>query len=77
MSISLQCHKCNGRMEQGFVVDNTYGSVGVSHWVAGAPRKSFWMGTKAPAELAIPIGVFRCSSCGYLEHYARESFAAE
>lgn len=76
MSTSQQCPKCKGAMEQGFVLDNTYGARGVSHWASGAPRKSFWMGTKVPNEKQIPIGTFRCSSCGYLEHYAKDEFAA-
>ena len=64
-------------MAQGFVVDNTHGGRVVSKWAEGAPVKSFWFGTKAPAEGVIPIGTYRCSSCGYLESYARQEFAAE
>ena len=64
-------------MEQGYILDHTYGGRMVSAWVAGTPQKSFWTGTKAPAEDAIPIGTFRCSGCGFLEHYARPEFAAE
>jgi hypothetical protein len=63
-------------MEQGFVLDNTHGARVVSHWAAGAPEKSFWVGTKLPEEKTIPIGTFRCSSCGFLEGYARPEFAA-
>ena len=32
--------------------------------------KLFWTGTKLPAK-EIPIGTYRCSSCGYLESYAK------
>ena len=64
-------------MEQGFALDNTYGAQGVSHWVAGAPQKSFWTGTKVAKGACIAIGSYRCSSCGYLEFYAREEFAAK
>ena len=63
-------------MKQGFVVDNTYGAQVVSKWAAGAPRKSFWGGVKSPDEDLVPIGTYRCSSCGYLEMYARSEFAA-
>jgi hypothetical protein len=63
-------------MEQGFVVDSTQGFRGVSHWVGGAPRRSFWSGTKLPKEGMIPIGTYRCSSCGFLEGYARPEFGA-
>jgi hypothetical protein len=77
MSNQLKCPKCSGRMEQGFVLDNTYGARLISHWVPGEPKKSFWMGTKAPDTSALPIGVFRCSSCGFLEQYAGHKFAAQ
>ena len=70
-----QCPKCNGRMEQGFVLDHTYGGRLVSRWAPGAPQKSFWNGTKLPDD-SVPIGSFRCESCGYLELYARHKFAA-
>src|SRR5262249_10050908 len=75
MTASLKCPKCSGLMEQGFVLDNTHGGNLVSHWARGAPLKSLLFGTKRP-EAQLPIGTFRCSSCGYLEAYAREEFAA-
>jgi len=62
-------------MEQGFVLDKTHGAQMVSQWVPGAPLKSFWVGTKAPGDDLVPIGTYRCSSCGYLESYARHEFA--
>ena len=74
---SQRCAKCGGVMKQGFVLDNDHGSRGVSHWGAGAPAKSFWTGTKLSGKLIIPIGTFRCDSCGYLESYARDEFAAQ
>jgi hypothetical protein len=72
-----QCPKCSGQMEQGFVLDNTHGARIVSQWAVGAPQKSFWTGTKLPDEALIPIGTFRCTSCGFLESYARPEFAAQ
>jgi hypothetical protein len=62
-------------MEQGFVLDNTYGARVVSQWAAGAPVKSFWVGTKPPDDKLVPIGAYRCASCGFLELYARQEFA--
>ena len=70
-----RCPKCGSSMEQGFVLDNTYGGRLVSQWVPGVPLKSFWGGTKLPDEQLIPIGAYRCTSCGYLELYARQEFA--
>jgi len=64
-------------MEQGFVLDNTYGARIVSQWALGAPLKSFWVGTKLPDDTLVPIGTYRCSACGFLESYARQEFAAK
>jgi hypothetical protein len=64
-------------MVQGFVLDNTYGARIVSQWAEGSPKKSFWAGTKLPEEKLIPIGTFRCKTCGFLESYAQEEFAAQ
>ena len=75
MTASLKCPKCSGVMEQGFVLDYTRDGFLVSEWARGAPVKSFWLGIKRPDE-RLPIGTFRCSSCGYLEAYARQEFAA-
>jgi hypothetical protein len=70
-----QCPKCDSQMEQGFVLDVIQRLV--SQWAPGAPVKAFWTGTKLPAGKLIPIGVFRCASCGFLESYARDEFAAQ
>ena len=71
------CPRCGGAMEQGFVYDHTYGARGVSHWAAGAPRRSLWRGVTSSDRSTIPIGTFRCAACGFLEAYARDEFAAE
>ena len=73
---SNECPKCKGPMEQGFVLDNSDRGLLVSHWAKGPPQKSFWMRTKNP-DNQVPIGMYRCTSCGYLEAYAREEFAAK
>ena len=72
----LTCPKCNGAMEVGYVVDQSQASLFVSHWCKGPPQKSFWRQTKVP-DVAFPIGMYRCSSCGYLEAYAADEFAAQ
>jgi hypothetical protein len=72
-----RCPKCDGQMERGFVMDMTYGGRLVSQWSAGAPVRSLWLGTRVPEEKQVPIGVFRCASCGFLEAYARPEFAAQ
>ena len=74
----IQCPKCSGAMLQGFIVDRAQGgSRRVSNWVEGAPERSFWHGTDVPVEKCIPIGTFRCSTCGFLESYARTEFGVK
>jgi hypothetical protein len=77
-SKELKCPKCDGTMLQGFVPDATYGAVLVSQWYQERPKKGFFgWSTKAPRSRGVPIGAFRCESCGYLEFYADAEFAAE
>lgn len=68
---SIECPKCRGRMEEGFIKDRDYGSVHASKWVEGAPEKSFWTGTKISGKHQVQVTTYRCTSCGYLESYAR------
>ena len=43
----LECPRCRGTMDAGYVMDHTDHSVGaVPQWVEGAPEKSFWTGLK-------------------------------
>ena len=75
---ALSCPKCQGEMVQGFVLDITHGGFFVGRWIEGPPKKSFWQGLNLPAKYEwIPVGSFRCQSCGFLESYARPEFAAE
>jgi hypothetical protein len=71
------CPKCKGEMVHGFVPDHSQAHRLIGHWHEGRPKKSFFYSTKAPTTKGIPIGAYRCNSCGYLEFYANESFAAE
>ncbi len=70
------CPKCQGEMEQGFVLVDTYETRIVTHWSSGQPKKSFWTGIKLSEDKQIPIGTFRCKDCGYLESFARPEFDA-
>jgi hypothetical protein len=63
-------------MIQGFILDNSHLARFVGHWAPGVPQGSFWTGTKLP-DGSLPIGAFRCASCGFLESYAGPEFAAE
>ena len=73
----MQCPKCQGRMVQGFVPDQTHGGTLVAKWYEGQPEKSFWTSTKRPETEGVPIGAFRCQKCGFLEFYAHLKFAAQ
>ena len=73
MSYSAKCPKCEGEMQEGFILDESHGGHLVSRWVAGKPEASFWMGTKVDGKELRHIQSFRCTNCGYLESYARES----
>ena len=78
MSQASHCPKCKGEMAQGFIMDVYQMGMVVSQWTEGAPQKTFFLGTKyPPEEKRIPVGTFRCVSCGFLESYARGEFAAE
>lgn len=75
-----QCSKCSGEMVRGFTVDMgtgdlAFGSRHVSKWAPGAPIKSLLFKTWVPRS-SLPIGTFRCTSCGYLESYAGPEFAS-
>lgn len=56
----MSCPKCEGEMEQGFIVDYSHAALFVSQWAPGAPKKSFWQQTRLPKEGVIPVGTFRC-----------------
>jgi hypothetical protein len=71
-----RCPKCRSGMVRGFVLHMGLAAAGVGRWHEGPPQKSFWTGT-VERGAGIPIGVFRCAGCGYLEFYADTKFAAE
>jgi hypothetical protein len=66
------CVKCGGEMEEGFLLDSTYGRL-QSEWVEGAPEQSGWTGIKLKGKKQLPLVTFRCARCGYLESYAPSS----
>ena len=75
-----RCPKCNGEMVQGFTCGREGPNRIVSTWVKGAPKKVGWLfrqARKAPPDKCVPVGVFRCSACGFLESFARPVFAAK
>jgi hypothetical protein len=54
-------------MQEGYLVENARRA----HWFEGRPR--YWLGLNIFrwAQAQMPITTYRCTSCGYLESYAR------
>ena len=59
-------------MTAGFLLDEGYGERHPVYWVEGAPRKSFFMGTKLRGQAVYVTETYRCTGCGLLQSYARE-----
>jgi hypothetical protein len=76
---AMSCPKCQGEMVRGYVLDFTPIGNRVSKWNAGPPKKAGLAGSAGIMDSTseIPISTFRCQSCGFLESYAREEFAAK
>ncbi|MEI8019590.1 MAG: hypothetical protein WCH39_15400 [Schlesneria sp.] len=86
---ALSCPKCQGEMVQGFVMDRSGIAAFVNQWVEATPESlkmaQYFGGTikfpetvKLPEATArIPVGTFRCQSCGFPESYARDEFAVK
>ena len=73
---AISCPKCQGEMVQGYVLDFTPVGSRVRKWYSGPPKKAGLAGIM-DATSQTPIGTFRCQTCGFLESYAREEFAAQ
>ena len=72
-----RCPKCDGTMERGFVSTEGRSHRMTTVWAAGPHRTSFWWPVILPSSGVIPVGTFRCASCGYLEAYAGHEFKAQ
>jgi hypothetical protein len=67
----LECPRCRGRMEPGYVMDRgDQNSRHAAQWVEGPPERSFWTGLKLKDRAVLPVTTYRCAECGYLESYA-------
>jgi hypothetical protein len=67
------CPKCGAEMEQGFLLDYMYGKRNrtQSVWVEGPAATSIWTGVKLGGRRRINVSGLRCTSCGFLEFYAK------
>jgi hypothetical protein len=63
------CSICQGSMEEGFVLDRTYGAATQSKWLRGSRLIGKWLWL-FPSNDAYRITAYRCLNCGHLEHYA-------
>lgn len=77
MPRSMDCVKCGGRMEDGFIVDRAHSTAVQSQWVAGEVEDEkvlgiFWAGVKMRGKVIRAVQSYRCARCGYLESYAVE-----
>lgn len=70
MSLSLKCSKCSGVMEEGIVVDLNYAGVLQSMWVEDQAG-SGPTGNVDNHKRKIKTKTYRCSSCGFLDSYAK------
>jgi hypothetical protein len=71
VSSEIACPKCSRPMEKGFPLDTVDASAKVGHWVEGAPEYLFRVFLKQRKKRKLPITAYRCTSCGYLESYAK------
>lgn len=72
MSDKPKCPKCQHEMLEGWIAEIGKATK-PSQWVEGKPESSLWSATKMPKDKTFEIITFGCSSCGYLESYAKQS----
>ncbi len=74
MTQAMNCPKCSGNMERGFIVDRAMGGANLqAKWVGGEPVQGFFPPgerLKIEGRELLPVTTFRCEGCGYLESYA-------
>lgn len=70
MPSDFRCSKCSGEMQEGLVVDLNYGGILQSMWVEDQAGKS--VGREiTDGKRKVKTITYRCSSCGYLDSYAK------
>lgn len=76
MNQTHTCPKCSASMENGLILDQTYGGMAQPAWIEGEPKVSFWTGLQVRGRDRYTIVTYRCARCGYLESYAPASPAS-
>jgi predicted RNA-binding Zn-ribbon protein involved in translation (DUF1610 family) len=73
-TMTFKCPKCGHYMEEGFVLDvqgDANNERAAALWIQGPISRSFWTGVTTRKRARRPITAFRCTTCGFLEMYAR------
>ena len=78
------CPKCKGKMEEGWLPDDLFGSTQPMRWVKGRPVRNQPAskfirdaGYKEPEpDRMVPIVAYACTTCGFMEFYARRPRAS-
>ena len=69
--VAIICPKCEKEMRAGFVPDHSDGRVLEGRWFEGR-FETRWFGLRLRSKKpSVPVTTYRCTSCGYLESYAR------
>ena len=74
--MSDRCGKCGGAMKEGFLLDASRNTFGVTHWAEGAPEYWILKILRLKGRRRLPVRSYRCAKCGYLESYADASAAS-
>ena len=75
---SSTCSKCNSKSEPGFLLDRGHMQQPfVANWVEGPPLPPQTLTNMFRDRLQnkrqVPVTVYRCTSCGFLEFYAADA----
>ena len=65
-----KCLRCEGKMEDGFLLDEGHGRRWSLRWVAGLPVRAFFTGVKVRDKRRHRVEADRCCDCGWLDLYA-------
>ena len=70
---AVECPKCGGTMDSGFIGDWAEGDVKVSRWLKGAPVAGWFREVNPNKNEQFQIRTYCCRRCGFLESYARNT----
>ena len=67
---TIQCAKCDGEMEPGYIPDRNLGWYDPRKWFPGALQLTTLKGVAKNRSTPLCVITYRCAACGYLESYA-------